>query len=74
MEKGNMQAHHLLLFDPSQTECSQHPAPSSTPHFANKLFGFYVLFMVERHWSEALGGLDVGLKKKVSFNSLVPAV
>lgn len=69
-----MQAQHLLLFDPSQAERSQHLDRSSAPHFANRLFGFYVLFMVEGHWSEALGALDVGLKKKVSFNSLMPAV
>lgn len=37
-----MQLQHLLLFEPSPAERPQHPAPSSVPRFANKLFGFDV--------------------------------
>lgn len=66
-----MQAWHLLLFDPSPTEWSQHPAPISVLHFANKLWVLcFAHGRVEGDLSKAVGALGAGLEQRVSSNLL----
>ena len=67
-----MQAWHLLLFDPSPAEWSQHPAPHFCPMLCKQTV--WVLCFahgrVEGDLSKAVGALGAGLEQRVSFNFL----